>query len=235
MPEEFQALQLTFSAKTSANQTQDYLDDKMTKRRTKVYGPEIGRRFITFIDDLNMPKKEEYGAQPPIELIRQFMDHHGWYERKSKEKPFNKIEDMLILTAMGPPGGGRSKISVRLQRHFNIICFTELQEEAIRTIYTSIGEAFYGMFSQPVRDCIAPLIEAQLEIYDSVLTGPLKPTPSKQHYLFNLRDISRVYQGLVCGDKKFVREPVDLLRLWLHENMRVFADRLIEVKERKWL
>ena len=70
LPDDFQALALSFSAQTSANQTQDYIDDKMVKRRTKVYGPEIGRRYCTFIDDLNMPKKEEYGAQPPIEIIR---------------------------------------------------------------------------------------------------------------------------------------------------------------------
>lgn len=158
-----------------------------------MYGPEIGKRFVCFIDDLNMPKREEYGAQPPLELVRQFMDHKGWYERKSKEKPFNKIEDMVILSAMGPPGGGRAEITLRLQRHFNILTFTDLQNEAIRTIYTAIGDAFFSPFSQEVKDCMAPLIECQLEIYDVVLNGPLKPTPSKQHYLFNLRDISRIY------------------------------------------
>ena len=72
------------------------------------------------------------------------MDHKGWYERKSKEKPFNKIEDMIMLASMGFPGGGRSVITLRLQRHFNILTFTDLQEEAISTIYTAIGQAFFA-------------------------------------------------------------------------------------------
>jgi len=68
-----------------------------------------------------------------------------------------------------------------------------------------------------------------------MLNGPLKPTPSKQHYLFNLRDISRIYQGITNADKKQITTPVALMRLWIHENTRVFGDRLIELKERKWL
>lgn len=79
----YQYIALAFSAQTSANQTQDTIDSKMEKRRKGYYGPPIGKKCIIFIDDLNMPKKETFGAQPPLELIRQYLDHKGWYDRKS--------------------------------------------------------------------------------------------------------------------------------------------------------
>ena len=77
-----------------------------------------------FVDDLNMPTKEVYGAQPPIELVRQFLDQGGWYEHKDKEKPFKKIINTILLTAMGPPGGGRSFITPRILRHLSLTSLT---------------------------------------------------------------------------------------------------------------
>ena len=62
MPEEYQYIPITFSAQTSANQVQEALDEKFEKRRKGIYGPPTGKRFVIFIDDLNMPKKETYGA-----------------------------------------------------------------------------------------------------------------------------------------------------------------------------
>lgn len=102
-PDFISSIFINFSAQTQVNQFQDLLDSKFEKRRRGVFGPPAGKKLVLFVDDINMPQKEFYGAQPPIELVRQWMDHDGWYNRK--ELVMMQIIDIVWLGAMGPPGG----------------------------------------------------------------------------------------------------------------------------------
>lgn len=189
LSEEYQYISITFSAQTSSNQTQDTIDSKLEKRRKGFYGPPIGKKCIIFVDDLNMPKKELFGAQPPIEILRQYLDHKGWYNRK--DLSFMRLEDVIIIAAMGPPGGGRTKITDRMCRHFNLLAYTELDQETIQRIFTVLLGFFLKRATDPVKDILGSIVEGVLYIYDTV-RKELLPTPSKSHYTFNLRDISKV-------------------------------------------
>jgi len=232
LSEEFQYIALSFSAQTSANQTQDSIDSKLGKRRKGYYGPDFGKKCVIFVDDLNMPKKEVFGAQPPIEVLRQYLDHKGWYNRKDLN--FMKLEDIILLAAMGPPGGGRTKITDRVCRHFNIIGYTELDKETVTRIFTVLLDYFLKRFSENVKQILPEVVESVLFVYETV-KKELLPTPTKSHYTFNLRDISKVFQGICSGNPKSIPEPISLTRIWFHENMRVFHDRLINDEDRKYM
>ncbi len=50
-----------------------------------------------------------------------------------------------------------------------------------------------------------------------------------------MRDISKTFQGMLMIDKRRVSTAVQLGRIWMHENTRVFGDRLINDIDKKWL
>jgi dynein heavy chain len=217
-PMEYGVLVINMSAQTSSNMVQEIIESRVEKRTKGVYVPIGGKKMVNFMDDFNMPAKDVYGSQPPLELIRQWLDFGFWYDRKKQTTKY--IKDVLLMASMGPPGGGRTAISRRLQSRFNLINMTFPHENEINRIFGSMISQKLLEFDDEFKPLGDLMTKATLQMYETVVQKFL-PTPTKIHYLFNLRDISKVFQGLLRCDKKYYASKPTLVRLWVHECFRL--------------
>ncbi|GMH42975.1 hypothetical protein BSKO_10897 [Bryopsis sp. KO-2023] len=156
-----------------------------------------------------------------------------------RSNAFRKMEDCRFVCGMGPPGGGRNPVTQRYSRHFNMVSLVDFDNGTPTQIFTSIVDMFRKKeaFPDNVKELSSPIVAATLEVYFTAM-NQLLPTPAKSHYTFNLRDISRVGNGLLMMKPETLGKGgavKDLyLRLWNHEILRVFYDRLVDERDQQW-
>ncbi|XP_074663059.1 dynein axonemal heavy chain 6-like [Tubulanus polymorphus] len=217
---------LQFSAQTSASRTQAQIIHKLIKKSKDVMAGPKNRKVVVFVDDLNMPAQEQYGAQPPLELLRQFLDLGGFYDTKKLQ--WKSIHDVTVVSACGPPGGGRNAVSPRLLKHFCMLALPQPSTRSLQHIYqVQLGRFFQeGDFMPEVRESLFSLVSASIATYMRMCTM-MKPTPAKSHYTFNIRDLSKVVHGLFQADETIIVNKDNCAQLLANEATRVFHDRLI--------
>lgn len=82
----------------------------------------------------------------------------------------------------------------------------------MRRIFTTLLESYFAPFTNDIRGSILSLITASIEVYNTVIKE-LRPTPAKAHYLFNLRDLAKVMDGMVNAVPKVYLTVNDIVRL----------------------
>jgi dynein heavy chain, axonemal len=162
------------------------------------------------------------------------MDHGSWFDLKDTSSI--QLVDMQFVAAMGPPGGGRNPVTSRFLRHFNVLAISEFDDPTLKHIFSTILEWHFttDSFASSIIELIPQLVSAILDVYQASIAN-LLPTPAKSHYIFNLRDYSRVVQGLLLASPEKFNDTSKVIRLFTHEVYRVFYDRLIDDADREWL
>jgi dynein heavy chain len=222
--EGYSKLTINMSSRTSSNDVQHNIESVVDKRTGSIYGPPSGKKLIVFIDDMNMPIVDVYGTQRPITLLLTLLSHGFFYDR---EKDLNQktIKDLQYIAAMGPPGGGRNPVDPRFIARFNVYNLVEPAQDVLTSIYSAIIEQRTKEFSDDVKSVATKITGASLSLFKFIMEK-LPPTPSKFHYIFNLRDLSRIYEGLCMATPEKFSTAGSFVRLWRNECSRVFLDRL---------
>ncbi|KAA6382715.1 MAG: putative dynein heavy chain, partial [Streblomastix strix] len=178
-----------------------------------------------------MPAPDTFGSQPPLELLRQMLGTGGWYDRT--QLAFRAVKGVSTVAACGPPGGGRNKVSQRLTALFTQLWVPQPNEKSLIRIFNSIlmGYICALPFAGGMKELAPLIVKASVDLYQFAL-AELRPTPSKSHYVFNLRDLSKVFQGMMQVQVSGLKEEEQFARLWAHECLRIFSDRLTNDEDR---
>jgi dynein heavy chain len=224
-------LNMNFSSNTNSQDVQTNLEANIDKRTGAIYGPPTGKQLMVFVDDLNMPKVDLYGTQQPIALLHFLVGKGCMYDREN-ELDLHILKDLQFCAAMGPPGGGRNKTDPRFVALFNVYNLTSPTEDVLLNIYSEIikNQINSSVFDGGIVAVGQKMPRCMLTVFHGIV-DKLPPTPSKFHYIFNLRDLGRVCEGVCLATPDKFTTANDMVRLWRNEMTRIFSDRLNDVAD----
>lgn len=108
---------------------------------------------------------------------------------------------------MATPGGGRNDIPMRLKRQFCVFNCSLPGDASMDTIFSTIAEGHFSRergFLPSIQQTVHKLVPLTRRVWAAVKARML-PTPMKFHYLFNLRDLSRIWRGMTFATSEVLQ------------------------------
>lgn len=226
---------LNFSSATTPELLLKTFDHYCEYRRTPngvVLSPiQLGKWLVLFCDEINLPDMDKYGTQRVISFLRQMVEHGGFF--RTSDQTFVKLERIQFVGACNPPTDpGRKPLSHRFLRHVPVVYVDYPGETSLKQIYGTFNRAMLRIVPS-LRTYSEPLTAAMVEFYlmsQERFTQDMQP-----HYVYSPRELTRWVRGICEAIRPVETLAVEgLVRLWAHEGLRLFQDRLVEDEERVW-
>jgi dynein heavy chain len=221
--EAYVSMNINMNCFTDSMLLQGAMESVLEKKTGRTFGPTGSKKMIYFIDDINMPQVDKYGTQQPIALMRQLFDYDGWYSRD--KLTWRDIQNVQVLSCLNPTAGS-FYIDPRLQRSYCTYAVQMPAPDSLSTIFRSILTGHFEPFSPDIQKSVVNFVNATVEI-QMLVANSFFPTAIKFHYVFNLRDVGNIFEGLLRSLPANYPNGLMMARLWMHECERVFADRMI--------
>lgn len=113
---------------------------------------------------------------------------------------------------------------------FSVYNVTAPADDTLKYIYASILNGHLQTFPEDVQEIADDVVQITLDLYKCACVE-LPPTPSKFHYLYNMRDLSRITAGLLQTHPGYFPTAQHFVRVWRNEFTRVMCDRLISASD----
>lgn len=215
---------------------QIFIEKSCEKKNKTLLGSKPGKTNVFFIDDLGLGLKEANAQGLPLELLRQFLEFHGFHDRT---KFFWKsVESTAIIACLSEQPGNDELKTHRLLANFQLIRFNPPGLPLLKRLFEGyLSELLLsGGFSEDIKNLMGNVVSASLELFRR-LRDRFKPVPRKFSYEFSVKEMILAFRGLSFAKSNvFVMNSREgFVKLWLHENLRVFGDRLVNDGDSQWL
>ena len=228
---------MTFSDSTCVSLVRSFVDAQLDKRGGKRHGPPAGKSMLMFLDDISMPRRNEFGDQSTLEFLRSTIESGGYYFLDTdKRGDFKVVEDMRFIAAMCSPGRGHNDIPDRLKRHFYTLRVDTPSIKSMEFMFKTAMDANFSLkdVGQDVVSTVEKLRTATIRLWQD-LKSKILSSPANPRYGFNMRDLNRAIEGFKMlptsvlktgGTFEIANSSLTLKALWAHECERVFCDKL---------
>jgi dynein heavy chain len=219
---------------TTTQEFKTWLVEKLSKRKKATYGPaaagpgEHGSAGTIFIDDLTSTHPDEFGQVAFHEQTIELIDSSTWYDVEAGCMKC-KLEDINLVFATTLQSGTRSLLSDRILTRMNFTLMSHPSEESFVKIFsTTLSLTFKDQNYPPeVSGVIPSIIQSTYKVYSEcrkVLLG--NPQVYDRAHTPDLRDVQRIIRGCSALPKEAAENKKLFTRLWVHECLRNFFDRM---------